>query len=53
MGLGLGLANPNPNPHLCVLAQGAPEAMRALLACVPEGYDEAYMHHVRMGRRGH
>ena len=38
-------------PRLAVLAKGAPEAMRALLATVPEGYDEAYMHHVRLGRR--
>ena len=42
------LASP---PRLAVLAKGAPEAMRALLATVPEGYDEAYMHHVRLGRR--
>jgi len=40
-----------PQHGLTVLCKGAPETIRPLLREVPPGYDDAYMHHTRLGRR--
>lgn len=34
-----------------ILTKGAPEAIRSLLATVPPGYDDTYLHHMGRGRR--
>jgi len=40
-----------PGGGLVAAAKGAPETMRGMLGCVPEGYDETYKWFTRRGSR--
>ena len=44
-------ASPTRDSDVVVVTKGAPEALKPLLAAVPEGYDAAYEAHARRGHR--